>query len=418
MSEGGEPKQRGRKLGRAFRLVWLAGIVSSAGDGMFLTAFPLLAAVLTRDPALIAGVTVAGRLPWLLFSLVAGAIADRQDRRRLMVGADIVRGLTVAGLAVSIIAHVDRIWLLYACAFALGLGETIHANAAQAMIPTLVAPEQLTPANAQLTGMQVLAENFVGPPLGAAFFGAAPAIPFLVDAVSFAAAAGLVRAVPYRPAPERPTTRLWADLREGVRFGIRHPVLRRLATLLGVLNFFYFASEAVLILYAFERLHAGKATYTAMFVAAAVGTIATQWLVAPLEARFGSATTVAVSLWLWAIALVGLALTRTPVVAILLFFVLGMGDGLWRVLTVTLRQTITPNRLLGRVNSAYRMVAQGVVPLGAAFGGAIAKSFGVDAPFVVAAVVFLVIAASAPRVLRPIRIWTPEPVASSEAPGH
>jgi MFS family permease len=393
-----------RALGTSFRLLWLSVAISGTGDGMFLTAFPLLAAVLTRDPVLIAGVTVASRLPWLLFSLVAGAIADRFDRRRLMVMADIGRTIVVAVLGVSVLVHDAQVWLLYACAFGLGIGETIHANAAQAFLPQVVAPEALVPANARLTGMQVVTENFAGPPLGAVLFTMSGSVPFLADAASFAASAGLIRAVPDRPAPpERTSTRMWTDIREGVRFTLHHVLLRRLVTLLGLLNFFYFATEAVLILYTFDRLHAGRAVYTALFVAAAAGTIGTQWLVEPLERRAGAAATITIAFWLWAVALVGLAFTESSAIAIGLFFLLGAGDGLWRVLTVTLRQQLTPNRLLGRVNSAYRMVAQGVIPLGAAFGGAMAKLFGVRAPFVIAAVVFVVVAVSAPVLLRPAR---------------
>ena len=391
----------GRALGLPFRRLWLAVGISGMGDGMFLTAFPLLAATLTRDAVLIAGVTLASRLPWLLFSLLAGAVADRADRRLLMVGADVVRTIVVGGLGLAVLAHGARIWLLYACAFGLGLGEVLHANSAQAVLPVLVEADLLVPANARLTGTQVMTENFGGPPVGAALFGAAPAVPFLADAASFAAAAYLVLRLPNVHRPPAEPTRLWTDLREGVSYAVHHVVLRRLAALLGILNFFYFATEAVLVLYTFERLHAGKAVYTALFVAAAAGTLSTQWMVAWMQRALGNVATLTVSFWLWALALIGLAISTRPVVAIALFFLLGMGDGLWRVLTVTLRQTITPNRLLGRVNSAYRMVAQGVIPLGAAFGGATAKAFGIRAPFVIAAAVFVVIAVGAPMLLKP-----------------
>ena len=374
--------------------------ISGTGDGMFLTAFPLLAAALTRDAVLIAGVTVASRLPWLLFSLVSGAVADRFDRRRLMVAADLARCAIVAALGFLVLAGETEIWLLYLSAFGLGLGETLHANAAQAILPVIVEPDQLVVANARLTGTQVMTEQFGGPPLGAALYGAAPSVPFLVDAVSFGVSAGLIASLPDVHRVEPPTTRLLADVREGVRFITANAVLRRLVTLLGILNFFYFAGEAVLILYTFEQLHAGKAVYTALFLAAAAGTVATQWLVTPMQSRIGAANTIIVSFWLWSIALVGLSVTASPAVAIASFFLLGAGDGLWRVLTVTLRQRITPNRLLGRVNSAYRMVAQGIIPIGAAFGGATAKAFGVRAPFIIAAAVFIAISLGGPRLLR------------------
>lgn len=391
-----------RSLGAPFRSVWASVAISGTGDGMFLTAFPLLAAALTRDAVAIAGVTVASKLPWLVFSLVSGAIADRVDRRRLMVGADLARCVIVAALGAAVLTGDARIWLLYLCAFGLGVGETLHGNAAQAILPVIVDEDLLTTANARLTGTQVLTEQFVGPPLGAALFGAAPSVPFIVDAVSFAASAGLVASLPDEHRVEPATTRLWTDVREGVRFIRHHAVLRRLVTLLGILNFFYFASEAVLILYTFERLDAGEGAYTALFLAAAAGTIATQWLVTPMQVRFGASRTIVVSFWLWSVSLVGLAVTSTPAVAVACFFLLGAGDGLWRVLTVTLRQRVTPNRLLGRVNAAYRMVAQGVIPIGAAFGGATAKLWGVRAPFAIAAAVFVAISLAAPALLRPV----------------
>jgi MFS family permease len=375
------------------------------GDGMFLTAFPLLAATLTRDAVTIAGVTVASRLPWLLFSLIAGAIADRVNRRRLMVAADVVRTAMVALLSIAVITDVAHVWELYLCAFGLGIGETLHANAAQALIPVLVENDVLVKANARLTGAQVITENFAGPPLGAALFGVAAAVPFVVDTASFIAAAGLVAAIPDAPAPAVSVARpgLRADIAEGLRFLWGHRVLRRLVTILGALNFSYYATEAVLILYTFQRLHAGKGVYAVLFLAIAAGTLATQSLITPLEQRVGRIVTIKIAFWLWALPLVGLVFTTRPAVAIVCFFGLGCGDGLWRVLTVTLRQVLTPNHLMGRVNSAYRMVAQGVIPLGAGFGGALAKLFGIRAPFVAAAVVFVAIAVFADKLLAPLR---------------
>lgn len=382
--------------------MWASVGISSTGDGMFLTAFPLLAASITRDAVLIAGVTVAAKLPWLVFSLVSGAIADRVDRRRLMVAADVARCAIVGVLGLAVLAGEPPIAVLYVCAFALGIGETLHANAAQAILPRIVEPAELTVANARLTGTEVVGGQFMGPPLGSALFNAASSVPFLVDSVSFAASAGLIRSLPDEHRVERPTTSLWRDVREGVRFIAGHAVLRRLVTLLGVLNFFYFAAEAVLVLYTADRLDAGDAVFTGMFLAAAAGTVSTQWTVSWVEQRSGVVTTIVISFWLWTIGLVGLAVTRSPWIAIAGFFLLGAGDGLWRVLTVTLRQQLTPNPLLGRVNAAYRMVAQGIIPVGAAFGGATAKAFGVESPFVIAAAVFVGISLFARPLLRPV----------------
>ncbi|MFM9136770.1 MAG: MFS transporter, partial [Actinomycetota bacterium] len=157
-------------LGRDFRFVWLSILVSSSGDGMFVTAFPLLAALLTRDPVLIAGITISTRLPWLLFSIFTGAIADRSDRRKLMIGADLARMVIVGALGAAILLDVVTIWQLYVCAFLLGICETLHVNAAQAFIPAIVRQDQLLPANARFASAQIVSTQFIGPPLGVALF--------------------------------------------------------------------------------------------------------------------------------------------------------------------------------------------------------------------------------------------------------
>jgi len=169
----GEPPANRHSIGTDFRSVWLAVVVSSTGDGMFLTAFPLLAVMLTRDPVLIAGVTISTRLPWLLFSLVTGAIADRMDRRKLMIAADLLS------------------------------------------------------ANARFTSGQIVSAQFVGPPLGVALFNISTSLPFVVDAVSFAGSAALIATVPDKHGVEKPETRFRDDIIEGLRFTLNNKPRRR-----------------------------------------------------------------------------------------------------------------------------------------------------------------------------------------------
>ncbi len=392
-----------RSLGMSFRKVWLSVAISSSGDGMFLTAFPLLALTLTKDPLLIAGVTVASRLPWLFFSMVSGAIADRKDRRRLMVAADIARFLVVAVLGVVIIGGWATVAFLYGCAFFLGLAETVHTNSAQAILPTVVRRSDLMQANARLGSIQVATAQFIGPPIGTILFGVASSLPFFADAVTFAGSAALVATMPDEHAVEPPVTRLRDDIREGIHFMIHHSALRRLALLLGLVNFFYFAAESLLVLFTAQRLHSGRLVYTLLFIAAATGTVISRWLVTTLVQRLGFVGTISIAFWMWAVTMAGLSFTTSPSVAIALFFALGIGNGLWTALANTIRQRLTPNRLLGRMNAAYRMVAWGVVPFGAAFGGLSAQFFGIRTPFIVAAVAHVAIACLAVRLLRPVR---------------
>jgi MFS family permease len=394
---------RGRRsIGRNFRLVWLSVVVSSTGDGMFVTAFPLLAATLTRDPVLIAGITVATRLPWLVFSMITGAIADRMDRRRLMIGADIGRFAIVAALGVAIVVGVANIWELYVCAFLLGAGETLHVNAAGALLPAIVEPDDLMQANARFGTAQVASAQFVGPPLGVALFSAAASLPFVADAVSFAGSAVLTRALPDVHAVEPPTSRFRADLREGLAFVRHNLVVRRITAILAVINFFYFSATALLVLYNTQALHGTTFTYTAMFVASATGTVVAGLLVSALSLRIGVMPTMVCAVWLWALSMIGLAAATQPVVAIAMYFLLGTGTGLWLALNTTVRQRVTPTRLLGRMNAAYRTVSWGVVPFGAAFGGLSGRLFGVRTPFIVASLVLTATAMFASRILGPV----------------
>jgi MFS family permease len=394
---------RRRSIGPRFRLVWLSVVISSTGDGMFVTALPLLAATLTGDPVLIAGITVATRLPWLVLSMFTGAIADRMDRRRLMIVADGARFVVVALLGGSILAGTADIWQLYAGAFLLGAGETLHVNAAQAVLPDLVASHDLMQANARFGSAQIASAQFAGPPLGATLFNAARSLPFLADAVSFAVSAVLIRALPDAHAVAPPTTTLREDLREGVRFVRENTIVRRITGVLAVINFFYFAATSLLVLYNTEQLGGSTLTYAALFVGAATGTVVSRFMVDGLVRRVGPTDTMVCAIWLWAASIVGLAIASTPWVAVGMHVLLGMGTGLWWALNTTIRQQVTPARLLGRMNSVYRTISWGVVPFGAAFGGVMARLLGLRAPFVIGGVALVVVAACARSVLQPVR---------------
>jgi MFS family permease len=391
-----------RNLGTRFRSVWLAVVVSSTGDGMFITAFPLLAATLTRDPVLIAGITVATRLPWLIFSMLTGAVADRMDRRRLMIGADVVRFFIVGALGLAIVTGTANIWLLYVCAFLLGAGETLHVNAAQAILPALVERDDLMQANARFGTAQIAATQFAGPPLGTLLFNAAASLPFLADAVSFAGSAVLIHSLPDVHAVEPPATRLRDDLVEGLRFVHRNRVVRRTTEILAVINFFYFAATSLLVLYNSQLLHSGKFTYTALFVGSASGTVISRFFISALVRRVGVMNALSIAIWFWAIALIGLAVTSTPFVAVAMYTLLGFGTGFWMTLNTTIRQQATPARMLGRMSAAFRTVSWGIVPFGAAFGGLVARWWGLRSPFYIGAAVLLAIAIFSRRLLRPV----------------
>jgi Na+/melibiose symporter-like transporter len=321
-----------------------------------------------------------------------------------MIGADIVRMVIVGVLGASILLDAVAIWQLYVCAFLLGICETLHVNAAQAFIPAVVRQDQLLPANARFASAQIVSTQFIGPPLGVAMFNAAHALPFVADAVTFAGSAGLIAAIPDEHAVEKPTTRFRDDVLDGLRYLRDHKALRRLTEILAFVNFFYFAAISLLVLYNDEILGGSDITFTALSVSAAVGTVISRFFIQRLADAKGTTTTMVISMWLWAIATTVMALTSNSSIAIASNAVLGIGTGLWLSLNTTLRQQLTPSRMLGRMNAASRTVSWGIVPFGAAFGGFAARFLGLRGPFILSAISMVGCAIVGRRLLRPVDV--------------
>ena len=403
------------KLGRNFHKALVASGFANLADGVFQVALPLLAVQLTRSPLLIAGVNLAARLPWLL-ALVAGALADRLDRRQTMVRVNLVRTVLLAGLALAVVTDLATLPMLYAVALLLGMAETLFDTSAQSLLPAIVAREDLTRANSRLFAVELVANTFVGPPLGGllaavglAVAMGAPAVAYLAGAGCLALIAGSFRAT---GAGQRGTSRLRDEIAEGARFVWRHPVLRPLAIMLGVQNMAFAAVFSVFVLFAVGPGPMGlsKAGYGVLLATLGAGSLLGTWLAVPAERRLGRVRTLVLSVVLNAASLVVFVLTTSPVLVGTWLAVIGVAIVLWNVITVSLRQRITPDRLLGRMNAAYRLVGWGTMPIGALLGGVLAEWLGLRPAFLVAALITL-------ATLAGFRWVTEEAVARAEAAG-
>jgi MFS family permease len=381
------------KLGANFYKALVASGFANLADGVLWVALPLLAVQLTRSPLLIAGVTVAARLPWLL-APVAGALADRLDRRQSMVRVNLVRTVLLGGLALAVAADLATLPLLYAVAVLLGFAETLFDTSAQSLLPAVVGRDDLTRANSRLFAVELVANEFVGPPLGgllaAAGVGLAlglPAAAYLVGAACLALLAGSFRAVGAGPAG---STRFRDDIAEGTRFVWRHPVLRPLAVMLGMGNLAFAAFFSVFVLYVVAPGPMGlsEAGFGILSATVGVGSLLGTWLAVPAERRLGRVRTLVVSVVLSTAGLVIPILTASPVLVGISLAVCGVSMVLWNVITVSLRQRITPDRLLGRMNASYRLVGWGTMPLGALLGGALAEALGLRGAFLAAAALY------------------------------
>lgn len=391
----------GRRSARGYRRFWLATFVSNLGDGLTVAALPLLAAALTSSAGLVAGLAAAEALPMLLFGVVAGVIVDRGEPRWLMGTVNAARAVAV-GL-VGLLVAVDQVtlWVLYVTVFVLGVGEAIHDNAAQIFVTALVDEEDLDRANAQRESGELFAQSLVGPPIGAVAFGLLRSLPFIGDAVAFAVSAALLVSIPRSapdvsglpPSPRPPFDHrhAWRELRndgaEGLRWVRGEPVLRALCAVAALANFGVFTAQGVLVLFVRDRLLLPEGAFGLLVTAMAVGGIAGAVVAARVLERIGVSHALAAVLGANAILYGGVGLVPEPVVCAVALTVAGFVGGIWRVATISLRQTIVPAELFGRVNGVYRTAALGAIPLGAVTGGIVADRFGLRAPFLVAGVV-------------------------------
>ena len=379
-------KERGRApLGASYWKLWTASGLSNLADGVFKIALPLLAIQLTQSPTLIAGLTVAATLPWLLFALTAGALADRLDRRKLMLWANLSRAMLPAVLAAVVLLDLGSIWALYVVALMVGVAETLYDTSAQSILPQMVHRDQLSRANGRLYAVELTANQFVGPPLGGLLVAVGVVAGLAAPAALWLAAVGGLLLVPgaFRIEREQKTT-LRFDIGEGLRFLWNQKILRTLAVMTGVFNFASSAAFAVLVLFAVgpaSEMELSEVGFGLLLTTSALGAFVGSFISEWAEAKLGRSKSLALTILGSALLVGAPAMTDNPYILGGLLFVGGMLIMLWNIITVSLRQRIAPARLLGRVNSAYRLLAWGTMPLGAAAGGLLAQWLGLQAMF-------------------------------------
>jgi len=404
-------------LGANYWKLWASSAASNLADGVFWIAFPLLAIRLTDSPILIAGVAVVGRLPWLVFVLVAGALADRLDRRRTMIGVAILRTLISLGIAVTIVTSTESLWLLYLTAFVLGVGETLFDTAAQSVMPSIVKRDELSKANGRLYAAELTMNQFVGPPLGGFLAGVAIAFAFAGSALAFAFAAVALMLLtgsykPVRAETAGPRPSVVADIREGLSYLWHHRLLRTLAIMVGTMNLASSATFAVFVLYAVAPGPMGldEFGFGVLMTGMAIGSLGGSLVVERVERRLGRARLLTMAVILNAVTVAIPGLTTNAWIVGASFAVAGVGIVMWNVVTVSLRQRIVPDALLGRLNASYRLLAWGSQPIGALLGGLIGQWLGLPAVFLIAGVVVALL-----LFLR--RIITDEAIGAAEAEG-
>lgn len=340
---------------------------------------------------LIALVPLAQRLPWLIFTLPAGVITDRYDRRKIIVLMDFLRGAMTAVVAVGVYlnrSHLPRLAdvtrshptqtalyiLLLLTALLFGFMEVLRDNSAQTLMPTVVEAVDLEKANGRMWAAESLTNSFIGPPLGSLLLGFAMALPFFVDAGSFFFCAGLIATMSgtfkiTQLKNERASFRV--EMKAGMAWLWKNELLRGMAIILGLLNFCGSLFGAIFILYAQEVLHTSVFVFAILGTAGALGGLLGGTLGPKISGRFGSGTSIALALIGMPIFTLITGLTSSWQIVWVVSVAETFLAVLWNVVTVSLRQSIIPAGLLGRVNSVYRMFAWGTIPIASLGGGAL-----------------------------------------------
>ncbi len=370
------------RLGTSFRWLLSASFVNNVGDGVAITAGPLLVASQTRDPLLVSMALLSEYLPALLFGVISGVVADRFDRKRVVILVDLGRAFVLGVLVVTIVSGAVNIVLVLAALFILGTAETFADSASGALLPGLVSRGDLGIANARMQGTYLLTNELLLPPVGAFLFAVGPAIPFATNAAGFALGAVLISRVVSGARdvlPERPGVR--AEMLEGIRWLVAHPPMRTLALTILAFNVTFGAAWSVLVLYAGERLGMDEVGFGLLTTAVAVGGLVGTASYGRLERRFSLGNIMRGGLLIETGTHLVLAVTTLPAVALATLAVFGAHAFVWGTTSTVVRQRAVPDAMLGRVAGVYTVALMGGLVVGTPLGGLLARTFGITAPF-------------------------------------
>lgn len=382
----GEPQG----LGREFSALLGATFVTNLGDGLRFAALPLLATTLTSSPLLISGVTAAQFLPWTTFAPIGGVIVDRSDRRRLIVVTQVWRAAAMAALTVVVATGNAAIWHLFVVAYLLTVGEILVDPSVVATLPTIVDKERLDEANGRLTTVEVVTNDFVGGPVGAAAFFAAPWLPFLIDAFSYLGSTAPFSRLPAGRA--RSTDRsvdgvakrsVRAEIGEGLQWIRGHAFLRPATLAIAIFHLGTGGALGLLVELVDDVLDA-PAMFGFVLASAAVGATFASLVAARLTERFSRQYVVTAAATVAAASLLGAAASASVWQLMVIWLVNGAAGGILLAIGRGFVQRHTPGDRLGRTAIAQRTITRSSFVIGAVLAGTTATVGSVRASFVVA----------------------------------
>ena len=411
-----------------FNLLLTASTFSNLADGIAGFAYPWLFSLLTRDPLLISIVSVLVNLPRLIFVLYAGVIADKFNRQKILIYTRLGQVFLTSIFIVLIYLNLDNIpkevqfnepqfeskFLIisaaYLLAFMFGLLEVTRDNAAQAFLPQIVSKDNLPKANGRLFGIEIVTNNFLGTPVGGFLIGLSLITPFIFDTLLMLVSVFFITGIKgkfERPEDINKDQNTSEMIKEGVEWLKNNTLLKRLAIYTGIANFFGSMQFPIMILFAQELIGLNAIQYSFLAYGAAIGGLVGSQVANKINAKLEESKTLLISVALFGIGMFAPYVTTNPFIVAGSFGLSSFGSVLWNVQAVSIRQALIPDNLLGRVNSVYRLLALGLNPIGAIFGGTIVKildnsfsrEFALRFPFLLGGIFMLILFLSAPRLL-------------------
>lgn len=361
---------------RDYMLLWGGQVVSVIGTGASQIVYPLLILSLTNSPAA-AGIAAAlASLPYIFFSLPAGALIDRWDRKRVMILCDIGRAIVLGSIPVAMVLGALTVWQIYFCSLAEGTLFVFFNIAEVAALSRVVAKEQLPYAAAQNDAAFGVA-GIIAPSIGTFLFQLGEALPFVFDSISYIVSVISLTFIKVKFQTERVVAQrhLVTEIREGLAWLWHQPLIRYMAFLTGGLNFVNAATQLLVIVIA-QQLGATPAEIGLIFSIGAIGGIVGALIGGRIQRRFTFGQVIKTTVWITALLF--------PLYAIVPhFYLLGVVTALswttgpvYNVVQFSYRIALIPDALQGRVNSTFRLLAFGFQPIGAALSGLIIQQFG------------------------------------------
>lgn len=360
-------------------------MVSLTGTGISQLAFPLLMLALTHSPAQAGFVGALRGLSFIVLSLPAGALVDRWNRKRVMIVCDIGRGLAMVSIPVAFLAGHLTIVQLYITTLLEGTLFTFFTMAETAILPHIVAREQIGAAVSQNEATSSFT-LLIGPLLGGILYGIARLFPFLADAISYGVSAMslvLIRLHVHRErqgnvgnTEQLASTNLWAEIGEGLRWLWQQPLIRYFALLTGYVNMILISGELVVIVIA-QQQHATPAFIGAIFAIGGIGSIVGAVLSTPVQKMLRIGQIAIIAIWLITLFWSLFTIAINPFLLAIIFACFTLVGTVYNVMQYSYRVTMIPDELQGRVNSGYRLVSMGLQPLGLALTGLLLQRSGV-----------------------------------------